>query len=167
MKPTVYWLQTPAPGRLGTMPRPRGGAWLETEIQQFHQMGIDTIVSLLTYPEMVELDLTQEVSFCENHGVDFISFPIEDFNVPDSMLAVRKLVDRLIAQLEQNNQIAIHCRMGIGRSSLIAAATLVVRHGVTADVALANIEQCRGRPVPDTQAQRDWVASFSDYIKLS
>jgi protein-tyrosine phosphatase len=53
-----------------------------------------------------------------------------------------------------------HCRMGIGRSSTFAAATLV-KLGVPADGAWEKIAVARGRPVPDVAAQRSWIVDMT------
>ena len=159
MKPEIYWLDHPQAGCLATMPRPRGGAWLATEIAELRHLGVDIIVSLLTQAEMFELDLRQEANYCEHEGITFISFPIPDFTVPVSMTAVRTLTSRLKIDLTQEKCVTIHCRMGIGRSSIIAAA-LLIHQGLGAVEALTLIETCRGLRVPDTQAQRDWVVLF-------
>ena len=53
----------------------------------------------------------------------------------------------------------IHCRAGIGRSSLIAACVLV-RAGHDVNSAFDTIAKARGVEVPDTEAQRAWVSTF-------
>ena len=50
-------------------------------------------------------------------------------------------------------------RAGVGRSSVIAACTLIGL-GLQPEDALARIERARGMRVPDTDAQRRWVLSF-------
>ena len=62
--------------------------------------------------------------------------------------------------LEAGQSVAVHCRQGIGRSSLIAAL-LLVSAGVDPEAALAQISQARGCAVPDTLGQRDWIKSFA------
>lgn len=51
-----------------------------------------------------------------------------------------------------------HCRYGIGRASLLAAAVLV-REGVDADEAWQRIGVARGHVVPDTDEQQHFIAS--------
>ena len=55
--------------------------------------------------------------------------------------------------------IAIHCRAGIGRSSLVAASVLICL-GTRPGEALRLIGNARGVPVPATDDQRDWVMAF-------
>lgn len=66
----------------------------------------------------------------------------------------------LAAALTEGQAVAIHCRMGIGRSSLIAVS-LLTRVGHAADDAWRRVEAARGRPVPDTPEQRAWVEVFA------
>jgi protein-tyrosine phosphatase len=55
--------------------------------------------------------------------------------------------------------IVLHCRMGIGRSSLIAASVLTTL-GIAPSEAFALITTARGRSIPDTDEQRQWVDLF-------
>jgi protein-tyrosine phosphatase len=55
---------------------------------------------------------------------------------------------------------AVHCRQGIGRSGMIAAA-VPVKHGSAPDDSIRPIRDARGLPVPETPEQRDWVRKFS------
>jgi protein-tyrosine phosphatase len=63
--------------------------------------------------------------------------------------------------LRDGRSIAIHCRAGIGRSSVIAACALIC-FGIEAEKALALIGASRGLIVPDTDEQRDWVVDFGN-----
>jgi protein-tyrosine phosphatase len=82
--------------------------------------------------------------------------PIPDRGVPPDQEAARHLLAALRDHLAAGRAVAVHCRIGIGRSSLIAAALLVV-HGVPAAEAWMRVEAARGCPVPDTAAQMEWV----------
>jgi protein-tyrosine phosphatase len=52
--------------------------------------------------------------------------------------------------------VAIHCRGGIGRSSLMAAAVLV-QLGAAPEQAWDTVSVARGMPVPETEEQRAWL----------
>lgn len=157
----VSWIEAPeAPGRLGVMPRPRGGDWLEDELRQLRRDGVDVLVSLLTPDEVAELVLSDEPTLAARCGLEFSSLPIRDRDVPDAEAPVGALSARLALALTQGRSVVVHCRMGIGRAAIIAA--VVMRElGVVGDDALTRIERSRGRPVPDTDAQRAWVSGPS------
>lgn len=160
MKAQVYWVPGPWPGRLGILPRPRGGDWLADEIQSWRAAGLDVVVSLLTPDEAAELDLRQEAELAREEGIEFHSFPIPDYGVPPTRADLSRLVHRLDAALAAGKNVAVHCRQGIGRSSVVIAS-LLVSAGDEPDEAFRRIEEARGRPVPDTAEQREWVARQS------
>jgi hypothetical protein len=155
----IRWIDFPAAGRLAIMPRPRSGDWLDDEIQDWRAQGVDVIVSLLENEEIKELGLGGEPALCRQHGIEFFSFPIPDRGVPASLKDATGVVQMVASRLGDGKAVAVHCRAGIGRSSLIAASVLVC---LRADPARAFelIGQARGLSVPDTDAQREWVTAF-------
>jgi len=44
----VFWIDRLAKRLLGIMPRPRGGDWLDDELQALGKAGVNVVVSLLT-----------------------------------------------------------------------------------------------------------------------
>jgi hypothetical protein len=64
MRAEIYWIPGSWPGRLGIVPRPRGGDWLEDEIRAWRDAGLDVAVSLLTPDEAAELGLECEEEQC-------------------------------------------------------------------------------------------------------
>ena len=159
MPSSIYWLDLPEAGRLAIMPRPRAGDWLLDEIAGWKAEGISAVVSLLEQHEVDELELRQEPTLCKAAGIEFVSFPIPDRGVPESMRETQRLVRSLSAAIADGKAVAIHCRKGIGRSSLIAACILV-HLGYDANSAFETIARARGVGVPDTGLQRDWVSTF-------
>ncbi len=160
MKPEVYWIEGPWPGRLAIMPRPRGGEWLEDEIAAWKTMGIDMAVSLLTDEEIRELDLTTEPRLCRSQGIAYLTFPLADRGVPPSHRKTLEFAQSLERVLLGGKNVALHCRAGIGRSAIIAACLLVLS-GMDPESALRRIGTARGCCVPDTEEQREWVTRFA------
>jgi len=114
----VYWTDGPWTGRIGIVHRPRGGDWLEEDIQAWQKTDLTRIVSLLTPIAVADLDLNKEEAWCKTYGIQFMSFPIPDRSAPASQKAVVALVHQLENALKAGERIAVHCRQGIGRSSL-------------------------------------------------
>lgn len=160
MRTTAYWIEGPWPGRLAIVPRPRGGDWLEEDVRSWQESGLNVMISLLTRGENTELELNQEKLLCRAQGIQFHAYPIQDREVPTSRKATADLVRKLETALEAGKSVAVHCRQGIGRSSLIAAL-LLVSAGIDPEAALAKIRQARGCTVPDTLEQRNWIKSFA------
>jgi protein-tyrosine phosphatase len=159
----IYWIDGVESGRLGIMPRPRGGDWLEDEIHSLKASGVHVVASLLEGAEVAELGLTSEQSFCEACGISYLSFPVPDFGVPRSRQEALGFARALRDRLREGSSVVIHCRQGIGRSSLMAACVLLLC-GVGAEGAFGRVEAARGRPVPDTPEQREWVARLAEEV---
>jgi len=163
MASQVFWIPGPWRGRLGIVPRPRGAEWLDDEIRAWREASIDVLVSLLEPGEEADFDLTGESSSSKAGGVDFRSFPIPDRGVPKSREAMAELADQIVDALRSGKTVAVHCRQGIGRSAMIAAAALI-SGGLNADTAVNTIRQSRGLDVPETPAQRQWISDFSSWL---
>ena len=163
MRPTIHTIGGHWPGKLLILSRPRGNEWLEDELQGLAQAGVDVMVSLLTDHENHELGLEQEFLVAESKSLDFISFPITDYGVPESQQEVFELVLTLDEFLSQGKTVGIHCRQGIGRSSLITACLLCLSND-DVDQCFKKIAHARGTNVPDTEEQKEWVRTFAHAI---
>jgi len=98
--------------------------------------------------ELDELDLKPLAETCVRAGVELVRFPIVDRGLP-SEAAIRALARTMSERVAKGESVAVHCRQGIGRSSLICAAILVC------------LAAARGRPVPDTPEQSAWLEEFA------
>ena len=166
MKPTIYWIDNPGKGRIAVLDRPQGDDCLETEILSWREDGIDVVVSLLTEPEDRLLGLSREAELCRNNGLTFISFPIEDCNVPLSSAVTLQLVKELDALLASGKNIGFHCRGGVGRSPLIASCVLMYS-GKSAEESFQLVGAARGLPVPQMTGQEVWGKSFAQALGSS
>lgn len=160
MRTELYWIEGPWRGRLAIMPRPRGGDWLEDEIQAWRRSGVDVVVSLITREEQTELNLRDEEALCRANSIEFVSFPIVDRSVPSSAEAFSLQVIKLAEQLANGQNIAVHCRQGIGRAALVAICLLTVS-GMEPATAIERVGKARGCAVPETPEQRRWITNFA------
>ncbi|MER8186472.1 tyrosine protein phosphatase [Kitasatospora sp. NPDC094015] len=155
MRAALFTVDLPGPGRLSTMARPRGADWLEDEMAALVRAGVDVLVCALTGPELGELGLAAEGRAARAAGLRFVPVPIPDRCVPD-LAAVLPQLHALAAELCGGAHVVTHCRAGIGRASLLAAALLILG-GTAPGEAWAAIEAARGLAVPDTPEQREWT----------
>jgi protein-tyrosine phosphatase len=160
MRTELYKIDGPWLGRLAIMPRPRGGDWLEDEIQSWRRSGVDAVVSLLTREEESELDLADEAELCRANGMEYVSFPIVDRSIPASLAAFSRQMAELAERLASGKKIAVHCRQGIGRAALVAICLLILS-SVEPAAAIEQVSAARGRAVPETPEQKRWIADFA------
>jgi protein-tyrosine phosphatase len=104
--------------------------------------------------------LVGESDAARSNGIQFISFPIPDRNVPASIPEFLSLLERVSKGLEQGKNVAVHCRQSIGRSGLIAAGILATT-GIEPDTAMEIVSAARGHTVPETDQQRQWIQRLS------
>ena len=163
MRTKVFWVAGPWPGRLGIVPRPRGGDWLSDETAAWREAGVDVVVSLLEPEEAAQLVLEDEAAAAAASGIVFRPFPIPDRGVPTSRESVAELASEVVDALEGGKSVAVHCRQGIGRSGLIVGGVLVAT-GIDPVTALKTIAQSRGLEVPETEEQRQWLRDFASWL---
>jgi protein-tyrosine phosphatase len=121
---------------------------------------MDTIVSLLEDSEIAELCLVDEGSECERAGLRFICFPVPDRASPVSEEMVSAIIAELTTELRSGKGIGIHCRIDVGRAAMLAACVMIAL-GNPVESAWVAVEEARGMSVPDTPAQREWVAGWA------
>ena len=163
MQTKVFWIQSPGPGKVGIVPRPRGGDWLEDETTAWRAAGIDVVVSLLQPEEETQLALEGEAAAATAQGIEFRAFPIPDRGVPASRDAFAQVVDDIVDSVKAGRSVAVHCRQGIGRSGMIVGGVLVSLGSDLAG-ALKDIQQSRGLEVPETPEQQRWLMEFASSV---
>ena len=156
MPADIFTIVRAGPGTLSTMPRPAGDAGLRADISALAALGVGALVSMLTPDEAARLGLSAEPAVAADHGLEFLNVPIFDFGLPDDDLTAASAWVRGL--LHSGTHVVIHCRGGVGRSSILAGSVLV-DEGMDSDEAWEAIEVARGRPVPDTPAQRAWLGA--------
>jgi protein-tyrosine phosphatase len=156
----LFRIEGPWPGQLAISARPRGGDWLDEEMIGWRRAGIDIIVSLLEPAEIADLGLENEAMLSEKTGIQFFSFPIVDRNVPTATSHIHRFLGKIDANLTQGKNVAVHCRQGIGRAGLMAAA-LLIEKGLSPEAAIGRVSAVRRVPIPETAEQRLWIESFA------
>ncbi|MBT3785795.1 tyrosine protein phosphatase [bacterium] len=160
--PEHHAIKMEFPGTLYICPRPRGHDWLLDELRGFQRVGIQNLVCLLTMDEKEELGLEREKQFCADLDIRFVHIPVDDRGLPDRYREFLGHSLSVLQWLHQDEKVAVHCRAGIGRSTMFCAAIMYF-HGIYPEEALEIIESARGFPVPDTKQQREWILSIHKF----
>lgn len=155
----IYWIRDREPPQLAIVARPRADDWLVDDIAGLKAGGIDVLISFLQPYEEKELGLRDEKRVAEELGLEFISFPIPDREVPPDISRFRQFVADLADRVRAGKRIGAHCRGCIGRSTVLIASVMIAL-GSDAESALRQIERARGFTVPDTPEQREWILKF-------
>ena len=156
---SIFWIDCEPRVPLAIVLCPRGDHMLRDEMIHLKQGGIQTLVSLLEKDEAAWLGLKDEARLAAQAGMQFISHPIPDANVPLDPVEFCVFVADLASRLQAGERIGVHCRGSIGRST-IAAACALIHLGWPARNALAVIEAARGSPVPNTLPQERWILQY-------
>jgi protein-tyrosine phosphatase len=160
MSMNLYWADGPWSGKLALAAHPHGWDWLEDEIASWRREGVNIVFSLLTSEEEHDLGLSDEAMQVKSRGMQFLSFPIPDREVPDSSTKVAATLEKLDAALSSGSNVVVHCRQGIGRTGLMAACLLVMK-GLNPEAAVNSLSAARGISVPETAAQRRWIDHYA------
>ena len=155
----IFWIDCDPKTSLAIVLCPRGDELLADEIAQLKVGGIETIVSLLERDEAAWLGLKGEAVEVSQNGMQFLSHPFPDANVPLDPAAFRVFVAGLASRVKAGEKIGIHCRGSIGRST-VTAACIMIHLGWAPQKALAVIEAARGCPVPNTSQQEEWILRY-------
>lgn len=157
MATKIYWLHEFSNlARLGIMARPRGEDWLEDEIFGVKKQDVQVMVSLLERNEITELGLGRQADLCSKYDIEYVNFPIPDKGTARRDANFRNFIGRLEERIAAGNSIIVHCRMGIGRSSIIAGC-LLLKSGYKTSEVIQHISKVRGLRVPDTEEQIAWL----------
>lgn len=155
----IYWIGTRPKVTLAVVSCPHGDSMLKSDLVELKVGGIDTVVSLLEPDEAAWLGLGDEGALAEEVGLNFISFPIPDANVPLDPTVFQSFVANLARRVIEGESIGVHCRGCIGRATVTTACTLI-QLGFSSKTALAAIGAARGCAVPDTLEQERWILRF-------
>lgn len=156
----IHWVEIETSGRLAIAPRPRGHEWLYGELRTAKEEGVDVVLTLLERSESATFGLTREAELAKQAGLEFWWFPVPDRGVPKDVEQATAWASRVLEALHEERSVVIHCRMGIGRSALMAGAVLVLS-GHSPKVAWTRLSRAREHQVPDTAEQRTWLEQLA------
>ena len=156
------------PGRIGLTFAPGKkhrsitGEWcrdLDKDLDRLCQAyGAGVLVSLVEDSELEVLGIPELFERSEAHGMQVVRFPIPDGGVPGSLEDFSQLVERILGTARAGRNVVIHCRGGLGRSGLVAAACLAAL-GAGAAEAIAAVRRVRLGTVENPRQER-FVADY-------
>lgn len=165
----VDFVETGLPGRLGLTFAPgkkdRGATalWdrdLEADLARLRQgFGADALVCLLEDRELERMAIAELVPRATAAGLEPLRLPIPDSSVPTSDEAFAALVEGILGRLREGRTVVVHCRGGLGRTGMTAAACLVAL-GAPAREAIARVRQVRPWAL-ETPEQERYVERFA------
>lgn len=98
-------------------------------------IGIKTIVSFRWKRKFVE----DEKKLCDEHGMEFISIPLNYTN-PPKLGDIREFLE--IVDNEEKRPLYVHCMHGVDRTGIMVALFRIIRQGWTVDEAYREMEAC-------------------------
>jgi len=164
--PAIYEVSKIGNGRLSVMAKPVAGEWINDEFAAIHIYGVRHVLSLLENVEAHQVGLEKEEAICEAHGIRFSNLAIADRGVPDDEVEFAKTIKTILKEIKSGTDLVVHCRAGIGRTGLVAAAVLVA-NGSKVDEAFEKVSEARGVEVPDTNEQKEFVIRLQTYLHAS
>lgn len=157
MTPEIHHVMSLEQGNLYVMPMPDPEN-LPASVEYFSSIGITVVVSHLEKSEENSLGLEHEEALLQAAGIQFLPYPIKDMHLPDKT-AFESFIDSLYERLIQGDNLAVHCRAGIGRTGMTSSC-LLIRAGYQCRDAIDRVASARGKSIPDTKEQLDFIRDF-------
>jgi protein-tyrosine phosphatase len=110
-----------------------------------------TIVCLVELHELVDRYPDYVAWLAEHDGREAVWFPIHDLHAP-TIERVRPFLSDLIARLQQDERLLMHCGAGIGRAGTMAVC-LLMELGTPMDDAYAVVAGSRSMALVEAMAQ--------------
>jgi protein-tyrosine phosphatase len=159
----IFRIDSIGKGCLAIMAHPASAGNAAATIAEIAALNFHQVVSLLEPAEADALGLAREAELVTSQSMNYVSFAIPDMSPPACSEDFAQLAQRLFSEIEAGTNTLIHCRGGIGRSGLLAAAVLLIG-GRSIQVAVAQVSRIRGMPVPETPQQAAWLQTNLEEI---
>lgn len=119
LKNGAQLLMTPCPGTKGES--------VENSLAQLKQAGTKTVLTLMLPEEQQHYGITNLQSTTETLGMTWINLPIPDDEKPDHRFEKpwENIKSSLVYKLSSGETVALHCKGGQGRTSLVSALIML------------------------------------------
>jgi len=117
---------------------------LTDSIASLKQAGTDMLLTLMFDTEMAENNASDLAKVCAEQNVLWLPLPIADDAAPDSVFETQWQLNKaaILAVLEQQGCVAVHCRGGSGRTGLVIGLILLA-YGWPASKVIQQVQQIR------------------------
>jgi len=164
------FIDTKLPGKIGITFCPGkyqknalSGCWnrdLDLDLQyisKYDSRNISTIVTLIQKYEFEQLNVENLPLKIRQYGFNWLHLALTDGSIPDHewIDEWNKNKYRLIDSLNQNEDIIIHCKGGLGRAGTVSAI-LLKEIGYNIEEAIQKVRQCRGNYAIESN-QEEWL----------
>jgi protein-tyrosine phosphatase len=126
----------------------------------------DVLVSLMEDHEYRGYRIPELLEQESIGNIEILRFAIEDMGVPREAESERfqTFVQDVVRRLEEDQNVVVHCRGGLGRTGTLAACVLVALGRHAADEAIAAVREARKGTV-QTREQEDFVRLFEGVVR--
>ncbi|HSI63462.1 MAG TPA: hypothetical protein VLE43_10095 [Candidatus Saccharimonadia bacterium] len=165
-EPSIYVVEQIGAGLLTIMARPVPEEWTDEMFAGLAEWGVHRIVlphGPLLENESVSGDME---ALCTRHGIQFLSFPMNDRGVPSSLPDFRTCTHMLYETTGRGTNTVVYSRAGIGSEELMVAGVLA-HAGFEPKKAFRHISKARGTAVQEGKEQRNWlVKHWREFLGL-
>ncbi|MBD3343750.1 MAG: hypothetical protein GF401_01655, partial [Chitinivibrionales bacterium] len=149
------------PDTLAGSALPGGAMYLNDEyalsdLRELYELGVRRLISLHPmdrhYGEL-----------CENSGLIWTDFPIDDFSVPREEDAFKGMIESAVSHMRSKVPVCVHCYAGVGRTGMVLACIVGLYSSLAPAAAIRKVRETR--PAIDTPEQEKFVYDFLTYRK--
>lgn len=155
LPPGAHLGLTFAPGKV--QPNASSGSWardLEADLRRLREHhGVDVLVSLIEPHEYEELGISALGEMAATLGLERLELAIADVSVPVGEAAFGRLIEEIVLRLGGGRSAVVHCKGGLGRSGLVAAAALV-HLGAAPRAGIAQVRAARPGAIETAEQER-------------
>lgn len=136
---------------------------LSTDISTLKSLDISDVVVLITMAEFRKFRVPTLLGEYENAGFLVFHFPIEDGMIPDDVLALVALLNKIRKRIADGHRVLVHCFGGLGRAVLVAACLFqVIDEDITPDEVIDQLRELRGPRAVQSVKQYNFISEFRD-----